>query len=862
MREKKEEDGGEPVEVMKNKWTDFTCRLCLFNHKDNFLLVAGTNIDLVQKISKHLSIQVKDGDFPIWICKYCQQSIESFHEFHSKVKQIHESLYSLLSAMRSKKNHREITCLADELAIIETTVGFARSKKSRPRSTQRKSETKTETVRRTSTRCRNRKKYDDQEHLVKVASQESGDSCLYLGEKYDGASSQSTQPEISEIAEVVIESEKIPEEKCTAVLKSALESGCQENTAAKDDDLSSLEDQDWVGQGLSFDVDSDDDRTWKPSSKSNAKGRSNRKRKSNCPIDEESMAFDKLDESDNDPGSPETKKVKLRITATHGTEPKPKVPPEVRKMLREEMNARFVDFYGITCDICMTNIHNNAIPIEPEKYKSFEELSAHMQSAHNVRGYVKCCNCTMRERKRAEKHMLLHTEPGSIFKCNICGKQLSSQQSFRCHILLHLPDAERPFHCNVCDRGFVSKADLSSHERQHLPDDKRLVYTCDVCGSRFSYETGLLIHKQRVHENIRPYLCDLCAKSFSGRGDMERHRAQIHGNVKREQCPDCGKWFKGPSILRVHMQRHKGAQYKCHVCDKTYSVRSSLRAHLLRHTDEKPHKCPICEKSFKLTGTLKMHLNQHTGDLPYSCQFCPKKFASSGNYYTHRKRMHADQVARIKEATQAALEANGLPPETSIPPPTVTQSMSEAIARTKEIVAAKAKEMASQVPQPNAATENVGSCMLNPMMNAVERTSTVPSQTQRMQQSEPAGSMSLFVPQRNSGSVLLVQSGGGTPVGTGSIDVGSKLMRVIPNVKFSSGPNPGTLMAGNLKLVQMISPDGTAKLVFMKDDSLIMGSAPGKISAVISQPPQISNSTISRENMNADASTSVATVVQ
>lgn len=87
------------------------------------------------------------------------------------------------------------------------------------------------------------------------------------------------------------------------------------------------------------------------------------------------------------------------------------MPAAVRKMLREEMNARFVDFYGITCDICM-----NSAAGEPVKYHTFDELCAHMQKEHNERGYVKCCNCTMRERKRAERHMLLHTEPGSIFK--------------------------------------------------------------------------------------------------------------------------------------------------------------------------------------------------------------------------------------------------------------------------------------------------------------------------------------------------------------------------------------------------------------------------------------------------------------
>lgn len=107
---------------------------------------------------------------------------------------------------------------------------------------------------------------------------------------------------------------------------------------------------------------------------------------------------------------------KLKITATHGTDPKPKLPPDVKRILREEINAKFVEFYGISCDICMKNIRENSLPIEPVKYDSFAALCDHMKADHNVRGYVKCCNSTMREKKRAERHMLLHTEPGSIFK--------------------------------------------------------------------------------------------------------------------------------------------------------------------------------------------------------------------------------------------------------------------------------------------------------------------------------------------------------------------------------------------------------------------------------------------------------------
>lgn len=107
---------------------------------------------------------------------------------------------------------------------------------------------------------------------------------------------------------------------------------------------------------------------------------------------------------------------KLRITATHGTMPKPKMPPGTRKAMRAQIHAMMVQFYGYTCDICVNEICRKSVPAEPVKYQSFEALCVHMQTEHNERGYVKCCNCTMRERKRAERHMLLHTQPGSVYK--------------------------------------------------------------------------------------------------------------------------------------------------------------------------------------------------------------------------------------------------------------------------------------------------------------------------------------------------------------------------------------------------------------------------------------------------------------
>lgn len=68
----------------------------------------------------------------------------------------------------------------------------------------------------------------------------------------------------------------------------------------------------------------------------------------------------------------------------------------------------------------------------------------------------------------------------------------------------------------------------------------------------------------------------------------------------------------------------------------------------VQHTNDKPFSCDVCNKSFKLKNTLRNHQVQHTGVRRFICPFCGRSFASSGNYYSHRKRMHPQELADMK----------------------------------------------------------------------------------------------------------------------------------------------------------------------------------------------------------------------
>lgn len=104
------------------------------------------------------------------------------------------------------------------------------------------------------------------------------------------------------------------------------------------------------------------------------------------------------------------------------------------------------------------------------------------------------------------------------------------------------------------------------------------------------------------------------------------------------------------------MVQHSSIRYSCDVCDYSALNKQCLRNHMrVQHTNNKPFTCDVCGKAFKLKNTLRNHTVQHTGVKRFTCPFCNRSFASSGNFYSHRKRMHPEELATMllkKEAEE------------------------------------------------------------------------------------------------------------------------------------------------------------------------------------------------------------------
>uniref|UniRef100_A0A8C2MIZ9 C2H2-type domain-containing protein n=1 Tax=Cricetulus griseus TaxID=10029 RepID=A0A8C2MIZ9_CRIGR len=115
-------------------------------------------------------------------------------------------------------------------------------------------------------------------------------------------------------------------------------------------------------------------------------------------------------------------------------------------------------------------------------------------------------------------------------------------------------------------------------------------YKCEECGKGLSSYKTFSIH-QRLHTGEKPYTCKECHKAFNTRSSLFIHQKN-HTDEKTYKCKECGKSFYYPSMLKQHQRIHSGEKpCKCEECGKAFYVPSFLQAHQRIHTAEKSYKC-------------------------------------------------------------------------------------------------------------------------------------------------------------------------------------------------------------------------------------------------------------------------------
>ena len=79
------------------------------------------------------------------------------------------------------------------------------------------------------------------------------------------------------------------------------------------------------------------------------------------------------------------------------------------------------------------------------------------------------------------RHMKLHNNK-SNFTCEHCGKICKTDETFKRHMILHLPNEDKPFKCSVCGKGFPTRTNLNIHSVVHNSINQ---YICEYCGKGY-----------------------------------------------------------------------------------------------------------------------------------------------------------------------------------------------------------------------------------------------------------------------------------------------------------------------------------------------------------------------------------------
>ncbi|XP_039951675.1 zinc finger protein 62 homolog [Bactrocera tryoni] len=247
------------------------------------------------------------------------------------------------------------------------------------------------------------------------------------------------------------------------------------------------------------------------------------------------------------------------------------------------------------------------------------------------------------------------------YECSICQKKYKNATSYRKHIMeKHNKEPDIPdFKCETCNKIYPTERQLQIHARSHLALEDKLDIPCPYCERKFTKVAVMRQHVQGFHENKKPFICDECGRSLRTLAALTEHKL-VHTNDAPFECEVCQRAFKNKARLKVHLETHNDSSYICTECGLKLNTRRTLKMHMLVHSDAKRYKCDFCPAAFKRTKALKNHLILHTGMRPYKCNFCEKTFSNGSNCRSHKKKMHAQELAE-EEAMGKKAEAVTVP---------------------------------------------------------------------------------------------------------------------------------------------------------------------------------------------------------
>ncbi|XP_050344294.1 zinc finger protein 484-like [Nymphalis io] len=173
--------------------------------------------------------------------------------------------------------------------------------------------------------------------------------------------------------------------------------------------------------------------------------------------------------------------------------------------------------------VAHTSTKNYTCPTCNTLFKYKNNLRKHIRMHSEVNRFIcNYCGRSFAMKGNLKLHIKrLHSSKSGY--CNICLKDVPNIEM---HTWKHT--GERPLKCDLCTSSFSERKALARHINfRHKYIDK---YKCTIngCTVKFPSQQMLDFHVLKLHGNIVPFPCDKCSRGFYRKSDLARHKIGTH----------------------------------------------------------------------------------------------------------------------------------------------------------------------------------------------------------------------------------------------------------------------------------------------------------------------------------------------
>lgn len=307
-----------------------------------------------------------------------------------------------------------------------------------------------------------------------------------------------------------------------------------------------------------------------------------------------------------------------------------------------------------------------------QDFKNSSESRCHCNDKHESDAKEFCCDScpfVSKRKKNVERHILAVHMKSFKFNCPLseCDRQYTTQAALKLHCVRD-HDESSPFECEKCKQKFscesllkIHKQRLTCRPRKNKNVEKKFIeksHVCPHCDFRTAHQFSLTQHVNLIHLNIRKtWKCSHCENTeFSNRISLNQHMFNFH-NLSHIRCPECDQAFSNEAQLKLHKDSLKCNARKateddfvesesgvmCTLCNRNYRSKKEWITHYFNH-----HKfnkiCDICNIQLSTYASLKNHKKTiHDKIKAFACTKCPKKFSAK-----HTLEFHLNTHSGIK----------------------------------------------------------------------------------------------------------------------------------------------------------------------------------------------------------------------